>query len=279
MDWTGQPANFVIPTRTPERRQAWDATWKVVLDALVDTASEGERVALRALFEKEVPYEAPRGWIRDAENVYRRDFAGATAERLEPAALRLHGAVRALREQAESDPDFFPSPVGQALHENLRQAMWHSIDSAALGHSVSPAIRTIILPTLKTALKNPDVLTLPPIARQRGTVPFEVWANRFRGVVNNVLEGWYRPLVSAFYRLSRLPVDDEVPSEVVQLGQLFGQAQDHWPPSSPLSLLVERRIAIVRNSEAHNHTGLDRPRPRLGDVHLRQQEQSWPGDR
>jgi len=75
--------------------------------------------------------------------------------------------------------------------------------------------------------------------------------------VNRLLEGWYRPMVSAFYRLSRLPVVDGIPAEVTQLGQMFGDARTHWPPSSPLSLLVQRLIAIVRNSEAHNNTTLD----------------------
>lgn len=257
MDWTGQPANFVVPEKTAEQRQRWRATWKEVLDALVDISSEGEKRTVRALLEMEVPHEAPRGWMRELERVVKRDRASVTPERLAPAALRIHGALTVLREQASSDPDFFPSPVGQALRETLQVAMFHSIDSDALGHSVIPAVRGIILPTLKTALTNPDILVLPAIARQRGTLAFEVWANRFRGVVNDVLEGWYRPLVSAFYRLSRLPVDDKIPCEVAQLGQLFGQAQDHWPASSPLSLLVERRMAIVRNSEAHNHTRLD----------------------
>jgi len=63
--------------------------------------------------------------------------------------------------------------------------------------------------------------------------------------------------VSAFYRLSRLPIDDKVPAEVAQIGQLFQQAQIHWPATNPLSALVERRVAIVRNSEAHNSTELD----------------------
>ena len=205
MDWTGQRDNFVVPTRTAEQRQRWRATWKEVLDALVDIASEGEKGTVRALIEMEVPHEAPRGWMRELQRVAKRDFAGVTPERLAPAALRIHGALTVLREQASSDPDFFPSPVGQALRETLQRAMFHSIDSAALGHSVIPAVRGIILPTLKTALTNPDVLILPTIARQRGTLAFEVWANRFRGVVNRLLEGWYRPMVSAFYRLSRLP--------------------------------------------------------------------------
>jgi hypothetical protein len=257
MDWTGQPDNFIVPIRTAEQRQRWSATWTEVLDVLVEMVSEGERTNVRALFEKEVPHEAPRGWMRDLETFFKREFTGATPERLAPVALRFHGAVRVLREQAESDPDYFPSPVGQALHETFREAMFHSIDSAALGHSVSPAFKAIVMPALKTGLKNPDALVLAPIARQRGTVPFETWANRFRGTVNRLLEGWYRPMVGAFYRLSRLPVVDDIPADVTQLGQMFGDARTHWPASSPLSLLVLRLIAVVRNSEAHNNTSLD----------------------
>src|SRR5450432_568571 len=70
MDWTGQPNNFVIPVRTAEQHQKWRATWKEILDALVNVASEGERETVRTLFEKEVPYEAPRGWMRDLEKVF-----------------------------------------------------------------------------------------------------------------------------------------------------------------------------------------------------------------
>jgi hypothetical protein len=257
MDLTGQPDNFVVPTRTAEQRERRNAMWKEVLDALVNMASEGERGTVRDLFEKEVPYEAPRSWMRDVENVFKRDFAGATPERFKPAAIRLHGAVTVLREHAESDPDLFPSPVGQALHQTFQEAMFHALDSAALRHSVSHAFRAIVMPALKTAMKNPDALVIASIARQRGTVPFEIWANRFRGTVNRLLEGWYRPMVSAFYRLSRLPVVDGIPVEVAQLGQMFGDARTHWPAGSPLSLLVLRLITIVRNSEAHNNTSLD----------------------
>lgn len=257
MDWTGQPDNFVVPTRTAEQRQRWNATWKEVLDVLIEMASEGERGTVRALVEMEVPHETPRGWMRELESFFKRDLAGATPERIAPVALRFHRAVKVLREQAESDPDFFPSPVGQALHQTFQGAMFHAIDSAALRHSVSDAFRAIVMPALKTALTNPDVLVVATIARQRGTVPFEIWANRFRGVVNRLLEGWYRPMVSAFYRLSRLPVIDDIPAEVAQLGQMFGDARTHWPAGSPLSLLVLRLITIVRNSEAHNNTTLD----------------------
>jgi hypothetical protein len=64
-------------------------------------------------------------------------------------------------------------------------------------------------------------------------------------------------MVSAFYRLSRLPAVGQTPPDVAQIGKLFRQAQDYWGAGSPLSLLVDRRIAIVRNSEAHKHTDLD----------------------
>jgi hypothetical protein len=115
----------------------------------------------------------------------------------------------------------------------------------------------IVWPTLWTTLRNLDAITLPQIAMQFGTVPFEVWANRFRQSLSDVLEGWYRPLVSAFYRLSRLPIDGTMPADVSVIGKLFKEARDHWGASDPLSLLVEPRLVIVRNSEAHNNTDLD----------------------
>ena len=172
--------------------------------------------------------------------------------------MRFHRAMTTLREQAENDPWFFPSPVGERLPRDLPPGSAPARDSAALGHSVIAPIRAIVLPTLKTALKNPDGLTIGPIARQRGTVSFEKWANRFRAAVTRQLDGWYRPLVGAVYRLSRLPQDDRIPAEVTQLGQMFAEARTHWQArSSPLTLLVERLVAVVRNSEAHNHTTLD----------------------
>jgi hypothetical protein len=93
--------------------------------------------------------------------------------------------------------------------------MFYAVGSADLNHSVSQPM-SVVWPTLKIALQNTDVLVLPEIARQCGTVPFEIWANRFRRVVSDVLEGWYKPLLSSFYHLSRLLVDGKVLAVVSQ---------------------------------------------------------------
>lgn len=257
MDWTGQPDTFVVPSRTAEQRQRWAATNDEVRDALVSIVSEGQQRTVQQLLEQDVPHETPLTWMRDLEKLFQHDFAGAPLERFQPAALRLHAAITTLREQGESDADYFPSPVGQALRETFLRAMFHSRDSATLGHTVGPALREIVLPPLKVAMKDPAGFVIAPIARQRGTVAFETWAKRFRGTVCDLIEGAYRPMVGAFYRLSRLPVVDGIPAEVAQVGQLFDQARTHWPSGHPLSPLVDRRIAVFRNSEAHHHTILD----------------------
>jgi hypothetical protein len=256
MDWTGQPANFVAPTRMPGKRTTWNAALKEALDALLDIAPEVDRETLRALIAEEVSYEAPRSWMRDVRSAFARGTRDAppTAESLVPAATRFHGAISTIRAEAEQDADYFASPLGQALVQVFQEAMFHSIDSPALGRSIMPAMKAIVLPALRSSMMDPHTLILPQVARQRWTVSFEVWANRFRNAVADVVESWYRPLVSAFYRLSRIPVDDKVPADVVHIGQLFQQAQIHWPAPNPLSVLVERRVAIVRNSEAHSST-------------------------
>ncbi|HVT09950.1 MAG TPA: hypothetical protein VHO67_20950 [Polyangia bacterium] len=46
-------------------------------------------------------------------------------------------------------------------------------------------------------------------------MPFEAWAKRFRGTVCDLIEGEYRPMVGAFYRLFRLPAVDDWPSTYI----------------------------------------------------------------
>lgn len=257
-DWTGVSTNFVNPETTPEQRALWKAAWDGALDTLVELASPGEREKVRALLARGVQFDEPRGWAREIEQQFKQGIGQArpTKERLKAVADRFHRAVAAIRTEAERDPNYFPSPVGQELMRIFSEAMLHLVGTTG-GRSVGPALNAVVWPTLKIVLQNPEILTVDTVARQYGTISFERWANRFRATVKEIVEGWYRPLVSAFYRLSRMPKDGQIPDDVAELGTLLGRARDHWSPASPLQLLADPRITVVRNSEAHSNSTLD----------------------
>jgi hypothetical protein len=258
-DWTGVPDSFIDPQTTPEQQARWDAAWQEMKGAYLGFFSgDEERERGRELIESEVPFNEPRGWARDVNQVVARDHSRAlpTKEQREAVAHQFHRGITALREQAETDPVFFPSPVGGTLLQVYKNAMIYSRDGATAGHSVANTMQALVWPTVAATISNLKAVVLPSIARQRGQVSFEVWADRFREAVSDYLESFYKPLVSSFYRLYRLPPDGHIPADVSQLGGLFRQAQLRWS-ASPLSVIVDRRIAVVRNSEAHDHTKVD----------------------
>lgn len=78
MDWTGQPLPFVVPDRTDEQREGWNATWRDVGEVLVSMA-EGGKDAVRALLAQEVHHEEPRTWMQDLERIFKRE---SVAQRL-----------------------------------------------------------------------------------------------------------------------------------------------------------------------------------------------------
>jgi len=260
-DYTGVPAKFVDPRTTPEQGARWRAAWDEALEALVELASPGEKENVRAFLARGVQADAPQSWQREIEQHFIRDVAEnrPTKERLKAAADRFHRAVTAIRTESERDPTFFPSPVGQELMRIFGEAMFYLVSETG-GRSVGPALNAIVWPTLGPVLENPDILTIDTVARQYGTIPFEPWAKQFRATVKDVLDGWYRPLVSAFYRLSRLPKDGRIPDDEAELGTLLGKARSFWPATSDLQMLVDPRITVVRNSVAHTNSNLD-----LGD--------------
>ena len=63
MDRTGQPLPFIVPDRTDEQREGWNATWCEVGEVLVSMA-EGERESVRALLAQDVHHEEPRTWMQ-----------------------------------------------------------------------------------------------------------------------------------------------------------------------------------------------------------------------
>ena len=92
---------------------------------------------------------------------------------------------------------------------------------------------------------------------EQGSLPFETRAVALSNCLASVAESWYKPLLQFLLRLSRavVSVDSAVPNE---LGAVMGQCRELWASSMrELLPLLDDRLRIIRNSEAHRHTRID----------------------
>jgi hypothetical protein len=102
----------------------------------------------------------------------------------------------------------------------------------------------------------PELQRLPMLACA-DELQFEVWARDFGHSLLNLVERWYKPLLTHFVMVTgwaRTGRADTMPSE---LGKVMARARDTWQSDPDLLSMVHDHIRIFRNSEAHGHTEID----------------------
>ena len=225
---------------------AWRSVWQEAFEALLELVPEANRDRVRKSVNSSVEPDAPRMWLSEVAVVLQDvKTYGVRPEPFRRFVIRLKSALVLLQDQCWRDPAFFPSPVGMEL--------WITAKAALLASSSE--CMSFVWPAIRAGLADPEALGLPEVAIQRSWLPFEVWSTRFRRCFHQVAERWYRPMLSGFYRMSRLGLGLNRP-EISDFGQLLCTARDHWR-DSPLAALTDDRLRVLRNSEAHGHTEID----------------------
>jgi hypothetical protein len=236
---------LTIQPPAPSIRAAWSFVWRVASEALLEFVPPEEREALRGATDAQIDPDAPQAWLLQVGDIMSRRVL--TVGQLTQVLSKLKTALAAYRDQCFLDPSFFPSRAGQELMRIANQAFVYS----------NAEYRTLLWPTLRIALQEPAALVLPVVGALQKETPFENWANRLRHSLHQLIERWYRPMLSTFYRLDRIEPGGGLPVEIFEFGNLTTQAREFWGDDNPLSELVDEHITLLRNSEAHGHTEVD----------------------